>query len=324
MKRLEKLVAGAVAGLLAMGAPTCAQAVSLVYRGAVADDEGRPLAQGATNIVFRLYANAAGPTDDALAVFDETVTLDGNGAFLLRLDLDEYKSLIASNRLNYVGLTVEGQEEIAPRQAILPQPYANRTETAARIGAGGRIAHVETGDVSCRSLVGNVAAQVTVGERLNVERRDDGASLRLDLSARALDIRATGGMTVFAGEWRPLDETWWSADWSSLKRGKAPTNDVLTVAHRGAYFISSLGECAGEDEAAAQYAQLQNLRNTLWRMPGVTFFGRKGDRIDGAFGAIFRPVCVEAGRSADSLVPPQVKAACLPYAGQLTGEEAAE
>lgn len=324
MSRLKKLVVCFAVAALAMGALMSAQAVSLVYRGTVTDDDGRPLAEGQTNVVFRLYENALGPTNSALCVLGKIVTFDRNGAFQQHLDLTPWEALVNSNRLNFVGITLQGRDEITPRQAILPQPYANRTETAGRIGSGGQVAQVVADSICCRSLVGNVAAEVTVGERLAVERRDSDTALRLDLSARSLNISATGGMTVFADGWRTLDATWWSSEWSSLKRGKAPTNGVLTVSRQGAYFISSLGECAGEDETVAQYAQLQNLRNTLWRMPGVVFFGRKGDRIENAFEQIFRPVCVEAGRSSDSFVPPQVKAAYLPTVGQPSEEEADE
>ena len=298
-------------------------AVSLVYRGVVSDNNGNVLGKGTHAVVFRLYENSAGTTDDALVTqTNRSVAVDGAGAFQCTIDLAGCEGLILSNRLNYVGLSVDGAPEIQPRQRILPQPYANRTVVADRIAAGGTVTHVEAQNLNCRKLVGGDAAEVFVTEELKVEGREVDAPLRVvELDARTLTVRATLGMTVFADGWRPLDATWWSGDWSSLKRGKAPTDGALTVGNAGAYFISSLGESAREEYAAAQYAQLLNTRNTIWRMPGIAFFGRPGDRIDDAFDKIFKPVCVEVGRNSDALVPPQVKAACLPYVGLEGGAE---
>ena len=298
-------------------------AVSLIYRGVVSDNDGNVLAEGVHTVVFRLYENSAGTTDDALVTqTHESVAVDAEGAFQRTIDLAGCEGLILSNRLNYVGLSVDGAAEIQPRQRILPQPYANRAAVADRIAAGGTVAHVEAQDLDCRKLVGGIAAEVVVLEELKVGEREIDAPLRIgELDVRTLTVRATLGMTVFADGWRPLDETWWSGDWSSLKRGKVPTDGTLTVGNAGAYFISSLGESAREEYAAAQYAQLLKTRNTIWRMPGIAFFGRPGDRIDDAFDKIFKSVCVEVGRNTDAPVPPQVKAAYLPYVGQEGGAE---
>lgn len=293
-------------------------AVSLVYRGVVTDNNGKVLGKGSHTIVFRLYENSAGATNDALVTqTNESVAVDSAGAFQRTIDLAGCEELILSNRLNYVGLSVDGADEIQPRQRILPQPYANRAAVADRIAAGGTVVYVEAQNLNCRKLVGGDAAEVVVSEELKVEGREFDAPLKVgELDARTLTVRATQGMTVFADGWRPLDETWWSDDWGSLKHGKPPADGALTVGNAGAYFISSLGESAREEYAAAQYAQLLKTRNTIWRMPGIAFFGRPGDRIDDAFDKIFKSVCVEVGRNTDAPVPPQVKAACLPYVGQ--------
>ena len=299
-----------------------AGAVSFVYRGAISDDYGLALTPGNDHtVVFRLYRESAGSTADALVTLtNENVAIDAHGAFQRTLDLSAFEDLLGSGALNYVGISVDGSEEIAPRQAMLPHPYANRAKTADRIGAGGAVANVTAGDVECRTLKGGTNVVVAVTDALAVERRDgDDAPLVLDLEAGTLNVRANGGMTVFRDGWRPLDATWWSGNWSSLKRGQAPVNGSLAVGYDGAYFISSLGECAGEDAAAGEYAQLLNVRNTIWRMPGVTFLGRRGDRIDDAYDKIFKPVCVDVGRNTDNLVPPQVKAAYLPYVGDEGG-----
>ena len=301
-----------------------AGAVSFVYRGAISDDYGLALTPGdGHTVVFRLYRESAGSTADALVTLTNgNVTIDAQGAFQQTLDLSSWEGLLGSGALNYVGISVDGSEEIAPRQSILPHPYANRAKTADRIGAGGAVSQVTAGDVDCQTLKGGDGARVTVLEALAVESREDGdGPLALDLKAGALDVRATGGMTVFRDGWRPLDATWWSGSWSSLRRGQPPVSGSLKVEHNGAYFISSLGECAGDDAAAGDYAQLLNVRNTIWRMPGVTFLGRRGDRIDDAYDKIFKPVCVDVGRNTDNVVPPQVKAAYLPYVGDEGGAE---
>lgn len=311
---------------LAVAWTAAADSVCLVYRSAVADDYGNPLAACETNVVFRLYENAAGPTNEAVFASDDVkVKTDAAGVFQHTLNLSGCMDLVRSGRLNYVGVTVAGGEEIAPRQAILPQPYANRAATADRIGPGGQVAHLETGELVCaKRIVGAANVQVTVSECLAFERHDPDAALPVSLATDSLDITATDGMTVFTDGWKPLDATWWSANWSSLKRGKKPADGALALNRTGAYFFSSLGERAGADESAAQYDELLNLRNTIWRMPGVAFFGRKGDTVGDAFDKIFKPVSVEAGRNTDSFVPPQVRAAYLPTVLRLKEGEADE
>ena len=118
-----------LAGALAAGA----QAVpsSFNYQGVLRGGSGELLAAGTYNVSFRLYTTATGGS----AVWGRTyaVLLDTNGLFNVELT-DSSGSIVVTGAVLtttvsahatlYVGLTVAGSTEIAPRQQLLAVPYA--------------------------------------------------------------------------------------------------------------------------------------------------------------------------------------------------------
>ena len=130
MKRIPATIAAA---FLAIGFAATAGAFS--YQGALADASGKAL-KGTQTVEFRLYASETGGS--ALWGRACNVLLDDNGLFNTEVAdasgtalsgvpdaaLDSVLSANADKTL-FIGLTVVGSSgEIAPRQRLLPVPYA--------------------------------------------------------------------------------------------------------------------------------------------------------------------------------------------------------
>ena len=168
---------------------------SFNYQGVLRGGSGELLAAGTYNVSFRLYTAATGGS----AVWGRTyaVLLDTNGLFNVELT-DSAGSIIVTGAVLtttvsahsalYLGLTVSGSTEIAPRQQLLAVPYAllaGDSKTASgdftvtgtlRANAGGIAAG--TWQVTTNLQVGNTASGVAtlamVGGALKVTPKLDG------------------------------------------------------------------------------------------------------------------------------------------------------
>ena len=182
-----------LAGVLAAQAQTVPS--SFNYQGVLRGGSGELLAAGTYNVSFRLYTTATGGS----AVWGRTyaVLLDTNGLFNVELT-DSSGSIVVTGAVLtttvsahatlYVGLTVAGSTEIAPRQQLLAVPYAllaGDSKTASgdftvtgtlRANAGGIAAG--TWQVTTNLQVGNTASGVAtltmVGGALKVTPKLDG------------------------------------------------------------------------------------------------------------------------------------------------------
>ena len=171
-----------LAGALAAGAQTVPS--SFNYQGVLRGGSGELLAAGTYNVSFRLYPAATGGS----AVWGRTyaVLLDTNGLFNVELT-DSAGSVVvtgavltaavSSNATLYLGLTVSGSTEIAPRQQLLAVPYAllagdsktasgDFTVTGALKANGGGIA-AGTWQVTTNLQVGNTASGVATLAMVN-------------------------------------------------------------------------------------------------------------------------------------------------------------
>ncbi|MCF7837323.1 MAG: hypothetical protein K9N49_01710 [Candidatus Marinimicrobia bacterium] len=106
---------------------------SFNYQGVLRGGSGEYLEAGTYNVMFKLYPVATGGA--ALWGREYAVSLDTNGLFNVELadgtgsEIIPDSSLAATTSANetlYLGLTVEGSTEIAPRQQLLSVPYALR------------------------------------------------------------------------------------------------------------------------------------------------------------------------------------------------------
>ena len=109
---------------LAPGRAT-AEVVRLInHEGLLLDDQGEPL-EGAYQLTFRLYDAAAGPQENAL--WEETHDVQVSSGYyqlllgsLAGLSMQDF---VESERI-YLGISINGLAELAPRQPLTAVPYA--------------------------------------------------------------------------------------------------------------------------------------------------------------------------------------------------------
>ena len=182
-----------LAGALAAGAQAVPSAFN--YQGVLRGGSGELLAAGTYNVSFRLYTAATGGS----AVWGRSyaVLLDTNGLFNVELT-DAAGSVVvtgavltaavSSNATLYLGLTVSGSTEIAPRQQLLAVPYALLAGDAKnasgdftvagslKANGGGVVAGTlqATTSLQVGSTTGTVATLAMVGGALKVTPKLDG------------------------------------------------------------------------------------------------------------------------------------------------------
>jgi hypothetical protein len=117
-------------------------------QGRLTDDGGNPI-DGYRVITFSLYATSYATTP--LCQDDDSVMID-NGLFNAEMDWCD-SSDIDGKRL-YLGIQVEGDDEMTPREPIYPVPYAFSLRPGAIISASTSVAilHVENWHSSGRGL----------------------------------------------------------------------------------------------------------------------------------------------------------------------------
>jgi len=130
--------------------PEAASAVASVIpiQGRLTDDSGNPI-DGSRVITFSLYPASWATTP--VCQDDDSVDID-NGLFSAEMDFCT-SSDIDGKRL-YMGIQVEGDAEMIPRQAIYPVPYAYSLRPAAIISGSTSVAilHIENWHASGRGL----------------------------------------------------------------------------------------------------------------------------------------------------------------------------
>ncbi len=107
---------------------------SILYQGALTHTAGRPV-NGLTNITFRLYGTPTGGT--ALwteAHIESNAVLVNNGLFNVLLgSLTPIPSDVWDNDYLYLGVQVNNDQEMAPREPIGAVPMAMRASVAAEL-----------------------------------------------------------------------------------------------------------------------------------------------------------------------------------------------
>lgn len=90
------------------------------YQGRLTDGDGNPLTNANVAVGFRLYDVGFGGTP--LGVTTITVNTDGSGLF--NEEIDFYRPDLFDGRALFLGLQVDGDAEMTPRQYLRPVPYA--------------------------------------------------------------------------------------------------------------------------------------------------------------------------------------------------------
>ncbi len=231
MKHLFIFLFVSLAGLSTMSAQA-----TLVLQGSVQNSSGAPLANGTYSMSFRLYETETGGTP----IWSETqpaVTLSGG---IYTVSLGSVTPLTAPfNKVYYLGITVETEEEFIPRTRLTSSPYAmsllgetNQFPSAGAVGAGtvspqagsqlhikndngtGRLLIEGAGEAGLRMKQGSNTSDITFdGDKITVN------NLNLILSD---DLNLPAGTAVeYNGvpDWRLVDRDDFesgSDDWSCV------------------------------------------------------------------------------------------------------------
>jgi hypothetical protein len=132
--RLAGFVAVIVVGLLPLGNVASAVPAQLSHQGRLFDANGKALSGQHTLELFISDAATAGNT---LHTESFDVTLD-NGYYSVTLGKETAfaAGLFASSDALYLGLRVDGGDELLPRQRLNSVPYALYADTATSLGGG--------------------------------------------------------------------------------------------------------------------------------------------------------------------------------------------
>lgn len=116
----------------------------LVAQGRFTRTDGTP-EHGSLQVTFSLYDSATGGTP--LWTESQTLTLSELGTYSVRLgDTTPFSLDVFDGELLWVGLTVEGESELLPREPLATVPYAFRAEVAGNLAYnGGYLIDPETG-----------------------------------------------------------------------------------------------------------------------------------------------------------------------------------
>lgn len=94
------------------------------YQGMLRDVEGNPLG-GIHQMAFRIYDDVTNPTTEAIWAEEHTQVTVREGQFTVLLgDLNPIPPVIFQNADRFIGITVDNQDEMVPRQRFAAVPYA--------------------------------------------------------------------------------------------------------------------------------------------------------------------------------------------------------
>ena len=128
-KKFVKVTLIALAVMLALGMTAFAQAPNtIVYQGRLTDDIGDPLTT-ATSVTFSIYDNS----NDVIPVdtFIRTLSFTGNGVFTT--ELGPFTTAVLDGSQMWLGIKVDGDDEMDDRQLITSVPYAYSSAYAATV-----------------------------------------------------------------------------------------------------------------------------------------------------------------------------------------------
>ena len=220
------------------------------YQGVLRGGSGELLAAGSYDVGFRLYAVATGGS--AVWGRQYAVLVDSNGLFNVELDDGAGSELIAAATLPatvsghaalYLGLTVQGSTEIAPRQRLLAVPYALRAgdvkEAAGDFEVTGVLRANGGALVEGTAQVGT-SLQVGTGAGIATLAIVDGA-LKVDTKFAGHGTVPFGAILMWSGATNDIPDGW------SLCNGQNGTPDLRDQFIVGAgnhYAVSATGGVA--------------------------------------------------------------------------------
>lgn len=188
------------------------------YQGVLRGGSGEFLAAGTYNVGFRLYPEAT--TGNAQWGRQYAVLLDSNGLFNVEMDdgsgsviipNSTLSGTISSNETLYLGLTVQGSTEIAPRQQLLSVPYALRAgdvkEAAGDFEVAG-ILRVNDGAIVEGTVQATTSLQVgNSGTGVATLTVEEGA-LKVDTKFAGRGTVPIGSILMWSGDTNAIPDGW--------------------------------------------------------------------------------------------------------------------
>ena len=126
--RNYRVLVCAVGAIMLMGTIAFAEVPGTMnYQGRLTDLSGNPVTNGNYSIVFRMYAVADGGT--AFWTSDRMTVSVVDGLFSVKLG-PFAGNMFSSDSSRWLGITVEGDDEISPRTQLVSVPYAFHAKEA--------------------------------------------------------------------------------------------------------------------------------------------------------------------------------------------------
>jgi microcystin-dependent protein len=269
-----KVVPGIFAA--APGTPPEPAISGFTYHGAIKNVSGAPLT-GAKKVEIRLYTVATGGSAGWGRSYD--ALLDGNGMFSIALCDDEGTALgdiespsplaafLAANAAGtvYAGVTVAGSSgEIAPRQRILPVPYASWAFDTA--GSSGAFDAAGTFSAQSLAVSGNASlASATVNGNASVK-----GNCAVAGTVSGKGTLPVGSIVLWSGSKDNIPDGWALCNGQTSNGRKTPDlrNRFVVGAGRG----YSVGATGGADSVTLSLSELPSHTHELYgRSSGYTW-----------------------------------------------------
>jgi len=180
------MVAVVVLGAAGSGIAQIPQTIS--YQGVLTDGAGTPVSDGSYGIMFNIYTVASGGSD----IWSEIKTVQVTGGIFSVVLGDQSPLVIAFDEQYWLGISVDGGNQLTPRRPFTASAYALNSRTVAdsavtseKIAAGTvlRSLNALTGDVILAE--GNNVTIATSGDSLIISATGGGASLDWSLTGNA-------------------------------------------------------------------------------------------------------------------------------------------
>ncbi|WP_340106230.1 tail fiber domain-containing protein [Rhodohalobacter sp. 8-1] len=149
------------------------------YQGRLTNSDGSPVVDGNHTLVFSLYDQESGGT----ALWQETQNIEtDNGVFSSTLGAVNSIDTLTFNRPFYLGIQVDGSEELSPRTMLTTVPYAQRAHS------------IDDGTITTSKLTEDAVSSSNIQRRaITSEKLDYGAvdSASIDPDAVFKTLRPT-------------------------------------------------------------------------------------------------------------------------------------
>jgi hypothetical protein len=176
----------------------------LNYQGTLRDAEGKPIS-GVHKLTFRIYDDVTDPLPEARWMEEHAQVTVRNGQFSVLLgNTTPIPPTLFSGPDRFIGITLDGLDEMVPRQRFASAPFAMYADHATSLTAPNRAAPVVQVDESGRVGVGttNPQAQLQISSTLPIS-----TALQVNGTMRTSNgnvLLAQGGGLVGIGTNNPL------------------------------------------------------------------------------------------------------------------------